>query len=192
MRIIAGEFGGRPLKTLKGDATRPTTDRVREALMSRLFSVLGSFEGVRVLDAFAGTGALGFETLSRGAAHVVFCDQNREAQRVVQANASSLGIGAARWTLRKGDVFSLPTTAQQPFDLVFLDPPYAYDAKRVAAFVSELDEAGMLSEGAVVCYEYAKKDKQNVLEVCDALEYLIVSTKDYGDTSITIFRKVTR
>ena len=103
MRIIAGEFRGRPLKSLKGDATRPTTDRVREALMSSLVSARGTLEGARVLDAFAGSGALGLETLSRGAAHVMFCEQGKEAARVVEGNISSLKLSRGRYTLRRGD-----------------------------------------------------------------------------------------
>lgn len=120
MRIIAGEFRGRPLKSLKGDATRPTTDRVREALMSSLVSARGTLEGARVLDAFAGSGALGLETLSRGAAHVMFCEQGKEAARVVEGNISSLKLSRGRYTLRRGDTFTLPQVKGQAFDLVFL------------------------------------------------------------------------
>ncbi len=120
MRIIAGEFRGRPLKSLKGDATRPTTDRVREALMSSLVSARGTLEGAWVLDAFAGSCVLGLETLSRGAAHVMFCEQGKEVARVVEGNISSLKLSRGRYTLRRGDTFTLPQVKGLAFDLVFL------------------------------------------------------------------------
>ena len=113
MRIIAGEFRGRSLKSLKGDETRPTTDRVREALMSSLVSARGTLEGARVLDAFAGSGALGLETLSRGAAHVLFSELGREAARIVESNVTSLKLSRDRYTLRRGDAFS-PRTHLKP------------------------------------------------------------------------------
>ena len=189
MRIISGEFRGRPLKSLKGDSTRPTTDRVREALMSSLTSARGTLEGAHVLDAFAGSGALGLETLSRGAAHATFCEQGRDAQRIVEANIATLGLPRTRYVLRRGDAFALPQFATEPYDLVFLDPPYAYEAAKVLALVCGLDEAGKLAPGALVCYEFAKKDKQQVEDVLDTLEYSLVSAKDYGATSLITLRK---
>lgn len=189
MRIIAGEYRGRPLKSLKGDATRPTTDRVREALMSSLVSARGTLEGARVLDAFAGSGALGLETLSRGAVHVLFCEQGREAARIVEGNIASLKVPRERYTVRRGDTFSLPQTRGAAFDLVFLDPPYAFEADKVLGLVRELDEAGRIAPGALVIYEHAKKDKPAVSQACDALEYTVVAVKDYGDTSLVTLRK---
>ena len=183
MRIIAGEFRGRPLKSLKGDATRPTTDRVREALMSSHVSARGTLEGAQVLDAFAGSGALGLETLSRGAAHVMFCEQGKEAARVVEGNISSLKLS------RRGDTFTLPQVKGLAFDLVFLDPPYAFEAEKVLGLVRDLDKAGRIACGALVVYEYAKKDKAAVEQACDALEYTVVSVKNYGDTSLVTLRK---
>ncbi len=189
MRIISGEFRGRPLKSLKGDSTRPTTDRVREALMSSLTSARGTLEGARVLDAFAGSGALGLETLSRGAAHATFCEQGRDAQRIIEANIASLRLPRSRYALRRGDAFTLPQFAAAPYDLVFLDPPYAYEAAKVLDLVCGLDKAGKLAPGALVCYEFAKKDKQQVEDALDTLEYSLVSAKDYGATSLITLRK---
>ena len=180
MRIIAGEFRGRPLKSLKGDATRPTTDRVREALMSSLVSARGTL---------AGSGALGLETLSRGAGHVMFCEQGKEAARVVEGNISSLKLSRSRYTLRRGDTFTLPQVKGLAFDLVFLDPPYAFEAEKVLGLVRDLDKAGRIACGALVVYEYAKKDKAAVEQACDALEYTVVSVKNYGDTSLVTLRK---
>ncbi len=189
MRIIAGQWRGRPLRSLKGDATRPTTDRVREALMSALISARGPFEGARVLDAFSGSGALGLEALSRGAQFSLLNEASREAARVIEGNLSSLGVGREAVRLRKGDAFTLPTVAGAPFDLIFLDPPYAFEPARIVSLVAALDEAGLVAEGAVVCYEHAKKDKAAVEGAVGALQYRVVSVKDYGDTSITTLRK---
>lgn len=121
MRIIGGEWRGRTIETPPGDRTRPTTDRVREALFSMLASRLGSFAELRVADLFAGSGALGLEALSRGAAHCTFVERDRSAVSALQANISTLGAAA--------DVESRPVenirAASAPYDLIFLDPPYA-------------------------------------------------------------------
>lgn len=119
MRIIAGNWRGRALIAPTGKATRPTSDRTREALFSMLTSRLGTFEGLRVADLFAGTGALGFEALSRGAAHCTFVEQDRPAIDAIRANADKLGASA--------DVRAQSATAFSggPFDLVFVDAPYS-------------------------------------------------------------------
>lgn len=189
MRIIAGEYRGRPLKALKGDATRPTTDRVREALMSSLISMRTSFEGARVLDAFAGSGALGLEALSRGAQYVLFNEYSKEAVRVIQTNLSALKVDARRYRVRKGDAFTLPTCANLPFDVVFFDPPYAYEPSRVCSLIQQLDASGLLASGALICYEYAKKDARAVEEAFNEVEYRMVSAKTYGGTALVTLRK---
>ena len=102
MRIIAGEFRGRTLKAPKGEGTRPTTDRVREAMMSTVHSARGGFDDAVVLDAFAGSGALGLEALSRGARSVQFCERGGEALRALNANVRLLGLDARRARVRKG------------------------------------------------------------------------------------------
>lgn len=122
MRIIAGKWRGRPLKAPDGEATRPTSDRAREALFSMLTSRLGTFDGLRVLDLFSGTGALGLEALSRGAAHVTFVETNRGALEALKANISALGAGGQTTVIAQ----SAETlgTAAQPCGLLLLDPPY--------------------------------------------------------------------
>lgn len=190
MRVIAGQYRGRSLKTLKGDATRPTTDRVKEALMSSVRSHYGDLEGARVLDAFAGSGSLGIEALSRGASFVLFADQARPAQAVIQGNVKSLNINHDAWSLYRGDTFSLPRTLQSsPFDLVFLDPPYAFDAEDVIRFIDELDQFHLITQNALIIYEFARKDKEHVLSVLSAHTYVMVTAKDYGDTSVVLARK---
>jgi 16S rRNA (guanine966-N2)-methyltransferase len=119
MRIIAGRWRGRPLVAPEGQATRPTADRVREALFSMLASRIGSFEGLRVADLFAGSGALGLEALSRGAAHCVFVENDRRAVDAIRRNLAQLGA-SGEVLARSADHAVLPT----PVDLAFLDPPY--------------------------------------------------------------------
>jgi 16S rRNA (guanine966-N2)-methyltransferase len=120
MRIIAGRWRSRPLAAPPGDGTRPTADRARETLFSMLLSRLGSFEGLTVLDLFAGSGALGLEALSRGAAQAFFVEREPAARRAIEANIRALGAEAR---LLGHDACSLPP-APAPADLIFLDPPY--------------------------------------------------------------------
>lgn len=119
MRIIAGKWRGRTLLAPPGQATRPTSDRTREALFSMLTSRLGSFDELRVADIFAGTGALGLEALSRGAAHCTFVERDREALTILKANIAKLGAEGADVRAQAAEGF-----AGGPFDLVFMDPPY--------------------------------------------------------------------
>ena len=118
MRIIAGRWRGRPIAAPPGSSTRPTADRVREALFSMLASRLGSFEGLQVADLFAGSGALGLEALSRGAAHCVFVENDRRAVEAIRANLATLGA-SGEVLARGAEHAALP-----PVDLAFLDPPY--------------------------------------------------------------------
>lgn len=190
MRVISGEYRGRTLKTIKGDATRPTTDRVKESLMSSVVSACGSFDDKTILDAFAGSGALGIEALSRGAAQAVFCEKANNALRVIEENIALLKIPSNRFRVIRGDVTArLDVLSRYTFDVVFLDPPYALSASEVMSFVKGLDLKGALSSQALICYEYAKTNKPDVLACVDALELQIVSHKDYGETSLILLRK---
>jgi 16S rRNA (guanine966-N2)-methyltransferase len=130
MRVIAGEWRGRKLSAPKGDATRPTADRTRETLFSMLTSRLGSFDGLHVADLFAGSGALGIEALSRGAAHCLFAEQDRAALDVLRANLASLDA-AAKADVRSCSVLSLGP-APRAYDLILMDPPYGTGAGHVA------------------------------------------------------------
>lgn len=158
MRIVAGELKGRSFVAPAGEDTRPTTDRVREAVFSTLFSQLGGWGGVRVLDLFAGSGAFGFEALSRGAEHAVGVDNGRAAQRAIESNAAALGLGG-RYTLVRRDVAQsfAQLSGLGPFDLIFLDPPYALPSGEVAALLSELAERGDIAPGAIVGYEHQRR-----------------------------------
>jgi len=130
VRIIAGQWRGRKLVAPKGDATRPTADRTRETLFSMLASRLGDFEGLQVADLFAGSGALGLEALSRGAASCLFVEQDRAAVDVIKANITALGA-RDQTRIEAGSVMTLrPATA--PIDLILADPPYRSGAGEVA------------------------------------------------------------
>ncbi len=182
MRIIAGEFRGRTLKAPKGEGTRPTTDRVREAMMSTVHSARGGFDDAVVLDAFAGSGALGLEALSRGARSVQFCERGGEALRALNANVRLLGLDARRARVRKGDVLKDVPYARPPFDLVFLDPPYACAAAEVLGVVAAL------SDDAIVVYEHASAANDEVEEAAKARDLSIAQRKKYGDTVVDVLR----
>jgi 16S rRNA (guanine966-N2)-methyltransferase len=130
MRIIAGQWRGRKLAAPKGDTTRPTADRTRETLFAMLTSRLGDFEGLAVADLFAGSGALGLEALSRGAASCLFVEQDRAALDAIRANIAMLGAQAAT-RVEAGSVTQL-RAAPKPLDVILLDPPYHSGAGEVA------------------------------------------------------------
>ena len=176
MRIIAGLWRGRPLATPKGDETRPTADRTREALFSMLVSRLGSFEGLRVADLFAGTGALGLEALSRGAAHCTFVENERLALDALKANIAKLGANA---DVRAGSALALGH-AHQPFDLILMDPPYMTGAGSVA--LDKLARQGWISAATLISIETSKKENVAV----DGFEIDVV--RDYGKARITLLR----
>ena len=130
VRIIAGQWRGRKLITPTGDATRPTSDRTRETLFSMLTSRLGAFEGLYVADLFAGSGALGLEALSRGAAKALFAEQDAAALRAIRANIAALRA-APQCDVRAGSAMALGVAKAQ-FDVVLIDPPYGTGAGAVA------------------------------------------------------------
>ncbi|MDJ0993543.1 MAG: 16S rRNA (guanine(966)-N(2))-methyltransferase RsmD [Dinoroseobacter sp.] len=179
MRIIAGRFGGRRLAQVgKGDAAahlRPTPDRVREALFSSLSSgVYGDpISNARVLDLFAGTGALGLEALSRGASSVTFVENGRAAQNLLQQNIDALGV-SAETTLQRRDALKRGENAGAPFDLIFLDPPYG---KNLGARALELP--GWIAPGALVVWE--DSTPQHPPE-----GFVLRDQRRYGDTCITV------
>ncbi|MEF9925213.1 MAG: 16S rRNA (guanine(966)-N(2))-methyltransferase RsmD [Raoultibacter sp.] len=194
MRIIAGQFKGRILAAPKGTNTRPTTDRVREALMSAITSARGGFEGACVLDAFGGSGALGLEAISRGAASACFYENNAATARVLEANIATLKLPAAVARVNRCDIGKHPPCGQvPPFDLVFLDPPYATDATTVFSLLASLDQAGALAADVLISYEHNKSDKMAVDSsgcVLDIpLQLSVVSHKTYGDSAIDLLRK---
>ena len=176
MRIIAGEFRGRTLLAPKGDGTRPTTDRVRESVMSTVFSARGGFEDAMVLDAFAGSGALGLEALSRGAARAVFYERAPEAVKVLQKNVEKMGLEPRRATVTRADVLErAPQFSRPPFDLVSLDPPYAYAAADVLGMVASLVERGV-----------ALASNDEAAAAAAECGFELASRKKYGDTTVDV------
>jgi 16S rRNA (guanine966-N2)-methyltransferase len=151
-RIIAGAAGGRRLSTPSGDSTRPTADRVREAVFSTLESAMGSWAGVRFLDLFAGSGAVGLEAASRGAARTVLVEQAAPALRTLRSNVAMLGLPGVE--VHGGSVARFLTAEAAAYDVVFLDPPYA-DA--VEPHLAALVAGGWLGPGAVVAVERASR-----------------------------------
>ncbi len=151
MRIVAGAARGRRLVVPPGDGVRPTADRVREALFSSLASLL---PGASVLDAFAGSGALGLEARSRGAQRVTLIERDRRALAALQRNVDAVGLGATQ--VVAGDALSLAAQgaiAGAPFDVVLLDPPYALEERAVTALLADLVTS--LADGATVVIERA-------------------------------------
>jgi 16S rRNA (guanine966-N2)-methyltransferase len=176
MRIIAGEWGGRRLRTASGRSTRPTAERVREAL----FSVLGPVEGAAVLDLFAGSGALGLEALSRGASKAVFVERDRSALVALRANIEALGLTKERVLVRPIDARVALRTARErreTYDLVFLDPPYRQRAG-LAGLLSEAIPVLLNPTGRVI----SESDRREPLELAMPL----VDERRYGDTVIRI------
>jgi 16S rRNA (guanine966-N2)-methyltransferase len=174
MRVVAGELRGRKLIAPAGGSTRPTADRVREAL----FSILGDVSGLRVLDLYAGSGALGIEALSRGAAAAVFVDSSRVAVETIRRNLSELGLEAP---VRRRDalVYLAESAEQGAYDLVFADPPYD-SALRVGPRLAQRLPP-ILSPGAVIVTE---SNKRAPLE----LPFPVLRERSYGDTRIAVHR----
>lgn len=178
MRIVAGQWRGRPLQAPQGDATRPTADRTRETLFSMLVSRLGTFEGLRVADLFAGSGALGLEALSRGAASCIFVEQDAAAIRALRANIANLRA-PAQCDVRASSVLTLGP-AKEPLDLILLDPPYNTGAGAVA--LDKLVRLGWIGEATWVSLETEAKEEPKVR----GLE--AVADRKVGKARITLLR----
>lgn len=176
MRIVGGSLGGRVLRAPPGAATRPTSEKVREAL----FNILGPVDGAHVLDLFAGSGALGLEALSRGAAHATFVDAGKPALAAVRANLQALGLAARATVLPLDAVAAARQVPPVPWRLVFVDPPYRSDlaARAVLAL-----PAAALAPDAVVVIEHDRRGAPP-----DALGSLLrTDQRRYGDTLISFY-----
>ena len=171
MRIVAGRYRGRRLTAPPGLDTRPTSDRVREAL----FNILGDIEGLRVLDLFAGSGALAIEALSRGAAGAVLVEQDPRAVDAIRANLDALGASEAR--VVRGDALAWLRRAEGEWDIVFLDPPYS-SARDLAGPLSELLPAVLAKDALIV----SESDKRDPL----LLDLPLDDERAYGHTRIAI------
>ena len=180
MRIVAGELGGRVLRAPHGASTRPTSEKVREAV----FNILGPPpDGALALDVFAGSGALGLEALSRGVARAVFVEHDRKAAAVLRRNIEDLGV-AARAEIATSDALAYLARSRETFHWVFVDPPYRTDlAKRVLDQLSE-----RVTEDSSIVVEH---DRRNA--PADAHGSLLrTDLRRYGDTEVSFYRKTPR
>lgn len=180
LRIISGQWRGRKLAVPSGETTRPTADRTRETLFSMLVSRLGSFEGLAVADLFAGSGALGIEALSRGAASCMFVDTDAAAIKAIRANLASLEAQGLS-DVRASSALSLGV-AKAPLDLILLDPPYGSGAGEVA--IDKLARLGWIGEATWVSLETAFNEEPEIKG------FEVDATRKVGKARITLLRKL--
>ncbi len=178
MRIIAGTHRGRPLRAPRGMSTRPTTDRVREAL----FGILGDLDGTLVVDCYAGTGALGLEALSRGARRAFFIESGREASTVIEKNAASLGLSERCQIVRRPLERAATALERERFDLVLSDPPWPIHQAATAAVVKLF--TGRLADGATVVLGHPKRELASV-KLPPGLSFQ--QTRSWGDSAMSFF-----
>ena len=184
MRIVGGKLRSCPLAGPKSDAVRPTTDRLREALFNILTHSYGDpITGARVLDLFAGTGALGIEAISRGATYVLFVDEGVEARALLRDNVEALGLGGVTRIFRRDATKLGPAHPLEPFSLVFLDPPYGKGLAE-KALVSARD-GGWLTQGALIVVEEAADAAFTAPAGFEELE-----RRRYDDTEVFFLRLV--
>jgi len=185
VRIVGGEFRGRPLATPRSDAIRPTTDRTREALFNILaHRFADKLDGARVLDLFAGTGALGLEALSRGADFVLFVDDGAEARALLRGNVDALGAGGASKVYRRDATRLGPAHPMEPFGLAFLDPPYGRGLAERA--LTSAHNGGWLTADALIVVEEAAGTAFATPEGFEEIE-----RREYSDTQLVFLKLLT-
>jgi 16S rRNA (guanine966-N2)-methyltransferase len=177
VRVVAGSLKSRALRAPKGQATRPTTDRVRESL----FAVLGDLSGIRVLDLYSGSGALAIEALSRGAASAVCVEHNRQALEAIRDNRDALGL-KDRLTIVPRRVAEALKSISGPFELVLADPPWAELASAVTDLTHVIQTPGLLESEALIVVEHASRDKAPTLPA------VFDETRVWGDTAASFYR----
>jgi 16S rRNA (guanine966-N2)-methyltransferase len=184
MRIVGGRFRGRPLAGPKSNAIRPTADRLRESLFNILVHAYGDpVTGARVLDLFAGTGALGVEALSRGAVFALFVDDGAEARALLRENATSLGLGGTSKIFRRDATKLGPVYPVEPFSLAFLDPPYGLNLATPA--LASARSGGWFTPEALIVVEEAMKSAFAAPEGFAELE-----RRAYDETEFVFLRAV--
>jgi 16S rRNA (guanine966-N2)-methyltransferase len=184
MRVIGGKLRSRLLAGPKSDAVRPTSDRLREALFNILTHAYDDpVSGARVLDLFAGTGALGIEAISRGASYVLFVDDGVEARALLRDNTEALGLGGVTRIFRRDATKLGPAHPLEPFDLVFLDPPYRKGLAEKA--IASARDGGWLKPQALIVVEEAADAEFKALEGFEELE-----RRQYDDTAFVFLRSL--
>lgn len=185
MRIVGGRFRGRMLSVPKSQAIRPTADRLRESLFNILTHSYGDpAEGARVLDLFAGTGGLGLEALSRGAAFVLFVDDGAEARALLRGNVDALGAGGATKVYRRDATRLGPAHPTEPFSLIFLDPPYGKGLAERA--LESVRDGGWLAPDALIVVEEAAE-----AGFAPPPGFEKIERRAYGDTQLIFLRAIT-
>lgn len=182
MRIIAGQWRGQRIAAPVGQDTRPTADRVREAIFSAIFSLLGDLDGLEVLDIYAGSGALGLEALSRGADHCTFVDSGRRAVDVIAENIASLRVAPGKTAVLHTRVERLRPEAlcDRAVSLLLADPPYRIDAVEFSQVLEALAAAGVIQAQALVMYEHSAS-----VEAVWPSGFTPGSVRRYGDTGVS-------
>jgi 16S rRNA (guanine966-N2)-methyltransferase len=185
MRIVSGKLKGRPILTPEGRTTRPTSDRAREAIFNILAHAewAPELDGLRVMDLFAGSGALGFEAISRGASHCLFVETESHARGIIRENIDKYSLfGNTRIHRRSAtDLGKKPAGIGEPYDMAFMDPPYGYDL--VDPAIRELQKGGWLKPDAIIIAEISKDDARPQFENCEVLQ-----EKTYGAATVFMAR----
>ncbi len=176
MRIIAGSLGGRKIETPDGKKTHPMSERIRNALFNSIGDEIG---GARVLDAFAGSGALGIEAISRGASHATFIERDRIAQKVIDENITTLGISEQTKIIRASVAAWISTYDGELFDIILVDPPY-HDPQ----FSTAIQLNGLLKPGALMVLSRPGRSESPT-----GARIVVVDNRSYGDAALTYFRK---
>ncbi len=176
LRIIAGQYGGRTIAAPDGRKTHPMSERVRNALFN---SIGGEVAGANILDAFAGTGAIGFEALSRGASYVTFIERDRVAQKVLDENITTLGVQDQTKLIRASVAAWVSTYDGPQFDIIFADPPY-HDVQ----FSTAISLMGLLKPSALMVLSHPGRS-----ECPTRPGVVVVDNRSYGDATLTLFRR---
>ena len=181
MRVVGGRLGGRPLRGPRSDRIRPTTDRLRETLFNILEHGHGGVAGLRVVDLFAGTGALAIEAISRGASFALMVDDGAEARAAIRDNVEALGLGGVTRVFRRDARKLGAAPAGERFDLAFLDPPYARGLAEPA--LAALHGGGWLKPGALCVVEEALSVRITVPD-----GFVSIDERDFGDTRLVLLK----
>lgn len=179
MRIIAGRFRGRPLNTVRDLSVRPTTDRAKQTIFDILTNRL-EFEGIEVLDLFAGSGSLGLEAISRGARHSIFVDRSPQSLQVLEANIETLGC-QTQCSVYPAEVFWFLKNTRRSFDVVFVDPPYRLE--RITELPEAIYTSPVVKDGTFVVMEHSK---ESPVEPSESMYE--ITRKPFGQTTVLVMQ----
>jgi 16S rRNA (guanine(966)-N(2))-methyltransferase RsmD len=183
MRVISGTARGKTLRSPANRAIRPTTDRIKEALFSILYSMAGPLDGMTVLDLFAGSGALGIEAMSRGAAHCLFVDSSRDACRLIDMNLAATGLAdrSSVWCMPAAKALTTLAATGRSHDLIFLDPPYG--TEELTPCLWAISDGAGVSESALLVVETSSRDEM----ICTFDNLVLSDRRRYGTTALSFY-----